>query len=192
MLPDKMFFNTGIMTFIWILDNKKSDKKKNKIQLIDASKKYKFLKRNLGEKNKELLDNHIKEINDLYEKFENNDESKIFENNYFGYVRATIDRPLIVDGKIAYDKNKKVKIDKSKRYYEKIPLNYSFKDYLKLEVEPYIKDYIHDESQKKIGYEIIPTKIFYKTKLIDEPQVIKKEILDIDTQLQKAIDNFEK
>ncbi len=192
MLPDKMFFNTGIMTFIWILDNKKSNKRKNKIQLIDASKKYKFLKRNLGEKNKEFLDDHIKDINNLYEKFEINEESKIFENNFFGYVRATIDRPLTEKGKIIFDKKKKIRIDKSKRYYEKVPLNFNFQDYLKLEVEPYIPDYIHDESQQKIGYEIIPTKIFYKTKLIDNTESIKKELGDIDTQLKEAIDNLEK
>ena len=129
MLPDKMFFNTGIMTFIWILDNKKSNKRKNKIQLIDASKKFKLLKRNLGEKNKEFLDDHIKDINNLYEKFENNDESKIFENNFFGYVRTTIDRPLTEKGKIIFDKKKKIKIDKSKRYYEKVPLNFNFQEY---------------------------------------------------------------
>ena len=61
-----------------------------------------------------------------------------------------------------------------------------------MEVEPYIPNYIHDESQQKIGYEIIPTKIFYKTKLIDKTETIKKELEDIDTQLKEAIDEFEK
>ena len=190
MLPDKMFFNTGIMTFIWILDNKKSKNRKGKVQVIDASNKYQFLKRNLGEKNKEFLDSHITELYDLYQKFINNDESIILDNEDFGYIKATIDRPLYENNKKVYDKKNQIKIDKTKRYFEKIPLKININEYLKTEVEPYIDDYIYDEKNQKTGYEIIPTRLFYKKRFFDDYDLLKDELFKLENKIKVDIEKL--
>lgn len=93
-LPENMFYNTGITTHIWVLSNRKEERRKGKIQLIDASKIKTPLRKNLGEKNCELSYKDRKFILDLYLKFEENEYSKIFENKEFGYYKVTVDRPL--------------------------------------------------------------------------------------------------
>ncbi|MGL5411335.1 MAG: type I restriction-modification system subunit M [Cetobacterium sp.] len=93
-LPTDMFYNTGISTYIWVLTNKKISKRKGKIQLIDATKFYDPMKKSLGSKRKELSTSHIKDIKDIYSKFEESDVSKIFDNKDFGFVKVTIERPL--------------------------------------------------------------------------------------------------
>ncbi|MDD3013659.1 MAG: class I SAM-dependent DNA methyltransferase [Candidatus Gastranaerophilales bacterium] len=93
-LPENTFYNTGIATYIWVLTNRKSENKKGKIQLIDASKWYVPLRKNLGKKNCELSSDHIKQICDLMINFEETEQSKIFPNKEFGYWKITVERPL--------------------------------------------------------------------------------------------------
>ena len=93
-LPDNMFYNTGIGTYIWILTNKKEDKRKGKIQLIDATKMKSPLPRNMGKKNCEFTDAIRKEIIDIYLQMKESEVSKIFNNNEFAYYSITVDRPL--------------------------------------------------------------------------------------------------
>ncbi|MGU7947103.1 type I restriction-modification system subunit M [Streptococcus suis] len=95
-LPENIFYNTGITTHIWILSNRKEERRKGKIQLIDASKFKTALRKNLGKKNCELADGDKKKILDLYLAFEENEYSKLFNNEDFGYYKITVDRPLKV------------------------------------------------------------------------------------------------
>lgn len=93
-LPNGMFYNTGISTYIWLLSNRKEAKRKGKIQLIDASDIYQKLRKNLGQKNCELSDEQIEQVTDIYLKFEESEISKIFDNEDFGYWKITVERPL--------------------------------------------------------------------------------------------------
>ena len=93
-LPNNLFYNTGITTYIWILTNNKSPKRQGKIQLINATNYYQKLRKNLGEKNCELTDSHIDEITNIHLKAKNEGVSKIFDNEDFGYYKVTIERPL--------------------------------------------------------------------------------------------------
>lgn len=93
-LPEKMFYNTGIGTFIWILSNKKDEKRKGRIQLIDATNLKSPLRKNLGEKNCELTEELRKQILDIYMNFDENEYSKIFNNEEFGYYKVVVERPL--------------------------------------------------------------------------------------------------
>ena len=93
-LPENMFYNTGITTHIWVLSNRKEERRKGKIQLIDASKIKTPLRKNLGSKNCEFSEEDRKVILDLFQKFEENEVSKIFKNEDFGYYKVIVERPL--------------------------------------------------------------------------------------------------
>ena len=93
-LPLNMFYNTGIATYIWVLSNRKPKHRKGKVQLIDATKWFKPLRKNLGKKNCELSDEDLQRICDAFLKFEETEQSKIFPNEAFGYWKVTIERPL--------------------------------------------------------------------------------------------------
>lgn len=93
-LPTDMFYNTGISTYIWVLTNKKEEKRKGKIQLVNASEYYQSMRKSLGNKRKEITPEQIKEITSLYSSFEESENSKIFDNEDFGYRKVTIERPL--------------------------------------------------------------------------------------------------
>lgn len=93
-LPDNMFYNTGIGTYIWVLSNKKEARRKGKIQLIDATQMKSPLRKNMGNKNCEFTPDIRKEIIRLFLAMEESDVSKIFDNSEFGYWNVTVDRPL--------------------------------------------------------------------------------------------------
>ncbi len=93
-LPKNIFYNTGIPTYIWILSNKKDPKRKGKVQLINAMELYEKLRKNLGQKNCEMKPAHIDAITNLYVDFVASDISKIYSNEYFGYNKITVERPL--------------------------------------------------------------------------------------------------
>lgn len=93
-LPENMFYNTGITTYIWILSNRKEKRRKGKIQLINASELKTPLRKNLGKKNSEFSKENRKIILDTYLNFKENEISKIFSNEEFAYYKVTVDRPL--------------------------------------------------------------------------------------------------
>ena len=93
-LPENMFYNTGITTYIWVLTNRKSEERRGKVQLIDASEWFVPLRRNLGKKNCEFSEEHIRTICDLVVNPVETEKSKIFPNEAFGYWKVTMDRPL--------------------------------------------------------------------------------------------------
>lgn len=93
-LPNNMFYNTGIATYIWVLSNRKEARRRGKVQLIDATKRFTPLRKNLGSKNAELGHADITTILDEFLAFEETGTSKIFPNEAFGYWKVTVDRPL--------------------------------------------------------------------------------------------------
>ena len=97
-LPLNMFYNTGIATYIWVITNRKPTHREGKVQLIDATKWFHSLRKNLGKKNCELNDEDISRICDTFLNFEESKQSKIFDNAAFGYWKFTVERPLRIEG----------------------------------------------------------------------------------------------
>ena len=114
-LPLNMFYNTGIATYIWVLTNRKPARRKGKVQLIDATKWFQPLRKNLGKKNCELSEQEITRICDTFLEFEDTPQSKIFDNAAFGYWKVTVERPLRIEGA---DPNRAYKATEIKRLKE--------------------------------------------------------------------------
>ena len=93
-MPDQLFYNTGISTYIWIVTNRKEKERKGKIQLINVTSFFKKMARSLGNKRNEIGEDHIAEITKIYGAFKGGEYCKIFKNEYFGYTRVTVERPL--------------------------------------------------------------------------------------------------
>lgn len=107
-LPDQLFYNTGIFTYIWFLTNRKLKERRGKVQLIDATKHFQKMGKSLGNKRNELSPDHIAELTKLYAEYKHNATSiikmngtteqrvcsKIFDNREFGYIKVTVERPL--------------------------------------------------------------------------------------------------
>ncbi|HEX7869185.1 MAG TPA: class I SAM-dependent DNA methyltransferase [Chryseobacterium sp.] len=208
-LPDQLFYNTGISTYVWIVTNHKSKERQGKIQLINATgmKDEELLKegklefnrfwqkmdRSLGNKRKKIAENGntkgIGFITQLYGDFQENEFVKIYPNEFFGYWKVTVEQPLKENGKVAKTKGNP-KPDTSLRDYENIPFLKKAKDgklipqaideYFKTEVEPHLPEAWIDESKTKIGYEINFTKYFYEFKPLRSLAEIKADILALE------------
>ncbi|MDM1714900.1 SAM-dependent DNA methyltransferase [Pseudomonas sp. 165] len=103
-LPNDLFYNTGIGTYIWVLSNHKDALRKNKVQLVDATAMHAPMRKSLGSKRKYLSDEQIAEIAKLHEAFEEGPNSKIFATTDFGYRRITVERPLRLRFSVTPDK----------------------------------------------------------------------------------------
>ena len=114
-MPNDMFYNTGINTYIWIISNNKDKKRKGKIQLINAvgTEFFQKMKSSLGKKRNEISDEQIKSITKIYDSFKEGEFSKIFDNNDFGYYRITVDRPLKRNFKVSKDRLEKLQQEKA-------------------------------------------------------------------------------
>jgi type I restriction enzyme M protein len=97
-LPLNMFYNTGIATYIWVLTNRKPEHRRGKVQLIDATRWFRPLRKGLGSKNCELTEGDIQRICDAFLAFAETGESKLFANKDFGYWKITVERPLRIRG----------------------------------------------------------------------------------------------
>ena len=163
-LPDKLFFNTSISTYIWILTNRKSDARQGKIQLINAVDFFDKMKRNLGDKGVFISDSHIRQLVELYTNFEETEHSKIYSNDFFGYTKVTVERPLIdaETGVVLRDKRGNPKPDPALRDYERVPLTEEIDDYYQREVKPHLPDSWLDRKKDKVGYEINFNRYFYQ------------------------------
>ena len=144
-LPKNIFYNTGIPTYVWIVSNRKPAHRKGKVQLINALELYEKLRKNLGDKNCELTGEHIDQITKLYMDFEESDISKIYPNEYFGYNKITVERPLRLSAKfnteniapLRFDKNLQ---DEMEWVYDKFGEDvYTKLDELKPQIEAYLK-----------------------------------------------------
>ena len=181
-LPDSLFFNTGITTYVWIVSNNKKSNRKGKVQLIDGSNLFKPMKKSLGSKRKEVSDDQREEILQTYTNFKESEISKIFDNDFFGYTKVTIEQPLKENGVLVKDKKGLVKTDSSLRDNERIPLGVDVEDYFEREVKPHLPESWMDRSKDSVGYEINFTKYFYQYKPLRSLEDLTKDLLDLEKE----------
>ncbi len=186
-MPDQLFYNTGISTYVWILSNRKSKERKGKIQLINAVDFFEKMRKSLGNKRHEISPTHIEKITKVYGDFKRGEYCKIFDNKDFGYYHVTVERPLMKNGKVVLDKNGKPKADPELRDSENIPLTGNIQKYFEQEVLPHVPDAWIDEEKTKIGYEINFTKHFYKFKPLRSLDEIKKDILVLEKETEGMV-----
>lgn len=131
-LPNNLFYNTGITTYIWFLSNNKEENRKGKVLLIDASQRFAKLRKNLGAKNCELRPEHIKEIKDAYMNFEDIERqgedglaAKVFDNTDFGYYKVVIDRPARLKAQFTEERIAELRFDKTL----KEPMEWAFETF---------------------------------------------------------------
>lgn len=187
-LPDQMFYNTGIYTYIWILSKKPNPRRNHKVQLIDATALYvPQAPKSLGNKRKFIDDTNRSKIVGEYTAFSESDISKLFDADDFGYTKVTMECPL-------YDENGKklikkgiVQVDSKRRDTETIPLKQDVDEYIKTEVLPYVPDAFPDRSKDKIGYEIPFTRYFYQYVPPRKSSDILKEIIANEETLQQTL-----
>lgn len=198
-LPTDLFYNTGIATYIWVISKDKNANRLGKVQLIDASKCFVKRRKNIGNKRVDLDDNCIALIMRAYNEFDNKAytegalfvESKVFENEFFGYTKVTVETPVTDEAGNPVLKKGKPQPDKAKSDTEIIPLSENIDEYFAKNVLPYNPVAYMDRSKDKIGYEIPFTRLFYKfapprksneifaefKALIEEESELMKEIL---------------
>lgn len=182
-LPNQLFYNTGISTYIWVISNKKPKERKGKVQLINAIDFSKKMSKSLGNKRNEISNKQIAEITKIYGDFKPTEHSKIFDNKDFGYAKVTVERPeRNAKGQIVADKKGNPKPDSSLRDTENIPLTMDMQDYMKREVLPHVPDAWIDHSKTNIGYEVNFTKYFYQYKPLRSLDDIRKDIMAIEQE----------
>lgn len=182
-LPNQLFYNTGISTYVWVISNKKPAVRKGKVQLINAIDFSKKMSKSLGNKRNEISNKQIAEITRIYGEFKPNEYSKIFDNKVFGYAKVTVERPeRNAKGQVVTDKKGNPKPDSSLRDTENIPLTMDFQEYMEKEVLPHVPDAWIDETKTNIGYEINFTKYFYQYKPLRSLEDIRKDIIAIEQE----------
>ena len=187
-LPDKLFFNTSISTYIWILTNRKSAARQGKIQLINGAGFFDKMKKNLGDKGVFISDTHIRQLVGLYGNFEENEHCKIYPNEFFGYTKVTVERPLIEKREIlgeekefvVRDKRGNPKPDTALRDSERVPLTAEVDDYYQREVKPHVPDSWVDRKKDKVGYEINFNQYFYQYTPLRSLREIADELLALE------------
>ena len=187
-LPNDSFYNTGISTYIWIVNKDKPQERKGKVQLIDASKCCRSRKP-IGNKRVDIAENSRAMIVQAYgeyrtETYEGTEEdgnpivckSKILDGVSLGYRKVVVETPIYnEDGTLVLKRGKKV-ADTAKRDTENIPLTEEVEEYISCEVLPYNPDAWVDEGKTKIGYEIPFTRTFYEYKEIEAADQIAERI----------------
>ena len=171
-IPNDMFYNTGIATYIWVVSKDKALDRAGKVQLIDASKCCVKRRKPLGNKRNEFTDECISLIAQAYEAFSNgvfSDEEnglevdvKIKDNEDFKYTKVVVEQPVCDEAGKPILKKGKPTADSSKRDTETIPWKEEIEAYMEKNVYPYAPDAWIDEKKSKVGYEIPFTREFYK------------------------------
>jgi type I restriction enzyme M protein len=216
-LPDQLFYNTGIGTYIWIVTNRKEARRKGKVQLIDARNFFVKMKKSLGNKRNKIGDrdegepDQIGEIVRIHGNFQDGETrefvipaqagiqskkslvvSRIFDNADFGYHKITVERPLRDEqGNIVIagkGKNKgQPEPDAELRDTENVPLKESIEEYFKREVLPHVPDAWIDHSKTKVGYEIPLNRHFYRYEAPRELEVIESEIKALEEDIMRLL-----
>jgi len=184
-LPNDMFYNTGIPTYIFLFTNRKAKNRKGIVQLINATSEnfYNRMRKSLGKKRVEFLHEHISHIEKMFLNFEENEYSKIFDNEDFGYAQITVNRPLKDEkGRIETDSKGKPKPDPKLKDTENIPLKEDIQEFFEREVLPFAPNSWWDKKDTKIGYEINFAKYFYKHQPPRSLSDIAKDILAIEQE----------
>jgi len=112
-LPEQLFYNTGIATYVWVLTNRKEEKRKSKVQMINASGFWEPMRKSMGDKRREISADHIKQITKIYEDFQEGEFSRIFPSTYLGYRKITVDRPLKLNFRSSAERIERLKDERS-------------------------------------------------------------------------------
>lgn len=187
-LPNDIFYNTGIATYIWVLSNKKAGtKREGKVQLINAHELFEKRRKSLGNKRNDIPESAIEEITQIYGDFRETEISKIFDNEDFGYTKIVVERPLRDEqGELVLKKGKK-QPDTSMRDTENVPLKEDINDYFAREVLPFAPDAWIDTKKSKVGYEIPFTRYFYKYEAPQPSSEIMAEIMQLQKELEGSL-----
>ncbi len=203
-LPNDLFYNTGIATYIWVITRNKSAERQGKVQLIDASQCYEKRRKPLGNKRVEITETARQLIMQAYDSFTDGElkqtvadgteirvESKVRENDYFKYSKLFIMNPERDEtGKVVCDKKGKPVIDKTLNDTEIIPWLTDRNEYLQKNVAPYSPDFIVDEKKTKIGYEIPFTREFYKYTPLKPSADIFEELKSLEQQESELMEKI--
>lgn len=160
-LPDQLFFNTGIGTYVWILTNEKTPQRQGKVQLIDAREEFTGMRKSLGNKRHMIPEESIVNIIGAYKEFNENENVKIFDNEDFGYTKITVERPMQLNYQVTP---------------ERLENLYSYAQFKKL-AESKSKDLEIKMQEEKIGRE--------------QQELIKEALLTIGDELYTDWDSFE-
>ncbi|MCL2637757.1 MAG: type I restriction-modification system subunit M [Oscillospiraceae bacterium] len=187
-LPDQLFYNTGISTYIWILTNRKTARRKGKIRLVNGVSFYEKMRKSLGNKRNLIEKSMRDEIVRLYSMHEPDENYIDFDNADFGYNKITVERPLLDENGVAVtDKKGQVKPDSALRDTETVPLEEDIHAYFEREVLPHVPDAWIDESKTKIGYEIPFTRHFYKFTPLRPSAEIMGEIKALEAKIAAGL-----
>lgn len=192
-LPESMFYNTSLGTYIWVLTNKKEERRKGKVQLIDATALKSPLKKNMGKKSCELTPDIQKEILKIFLSMEESDVSKIFRNSDFGFWKITVLQPqLDEDGSVVVDKKGRPVPDKEKTDTEIIPFTYpgGIDGFMDAEVRPYAPDAWVDAKKTQIGYELSFTKYFYKHVTLRSMEDIVADLRGVEAETEGILNTI--
>ena len=192
-----MFMNTGISTYIWVLNKDKPTHRMGKVQLIDASHCCEARRKSIGTKRNDVTDFCRELIVRAYGEFKDDAiygdkagvycQSKIFDNEAFGYRKITVERPeRDAEGKIVLKRGKPV-ADANLRDTENVPLTEDVESYFKREVLPYAPDAWIDEKKTKIGYEIPMTRYFYEYQAPEKTEDIMARITALEQEISVSL-----
>ena len=195
-LPGDSFYNTGITTYIWVYSKDKPLHREGKVQLIDASEMYEKRRKSIGSKRVDITEECREVIVQAYGEFMNKEytlddqrvESKIMNNEDFGFHKVTVESPeRDEEGNIILKKGKP-KADTTLRDTEDIPLTEDVDAYFEREIKPFNPDAWIDKKKTKVGYEIPFTRLFYKYEAPEKSEDIAKRISEIEARIVKSFE----
>ncbi|MDT2954427.1 type I restriction-modification system subunit M [Enterococcus casseliflavus] len=195
-LPGDSFYNTGITTYIWVYSKDKPLHREGKVQLIDASEMYEKRRKNIGSKRVDITEECREVIVQAYGEFMNKEyilgdrrvESKIMNNEDFGFYKVTVESPeRDEEGNIILKKGKP-KADAALRDSEDIPLMEDIDAYFEREIKPFNPDAWIDKKKTKVGYEVPFTRLFYKYEAPEKSEDIAKRISEIEARIVKSFE----
>ena len=196
-LSTDQFMNTGISTYIWVLNKNKSEYRAGKVQLIDASHCYEPRRKSIGTKRNDITDNCRNLIVEAYGEFEDRIygdkngvycESKIFDSVEFGYNKIVVERPQRDEnGEIIKDKKGKPVADANLRDTENVPLAEDIDKYFERDVLPYAPDAWIDKKKTKVGYEIPMTRYFYEYQAPEASEDIVARISALEADITSSL-----
>ena len=199
-LSTDQFMNTGISTYIWILNKNKPAERMDKVQLIDASHCFEARRKSIGTKRNDITDLCRELIVTAYGEFQDGKiygdkagvycQSKIFDKIEFGYSKIVVERPQRDEqGEIIRKKGKQVP-DTALRDTENVPLKEDIAEYFKREVLPYAPDAWIDSSKTKVGYEIPMTRYFYEYQKPESAASIADRITTLESEITASLNNL--
>ena len=196
-LSTDMFMNTGISTYIWVLNKNKSAERAGKVQLIDASHCYEARRKSIGTKRNDITDMCREIIVKAYGEFKHDKvygdkdgiycHSKIFETEEFGYNKIVVEQPQKDEAGNIILKNKKPVADASLRDTENVPLTEDIEAYFKREVLPYAPEAWIDKKKTKVGYEIPMTRYFYEYQAPEPVEEIAGRIHELELDIEASL-----